>query len=88
MLYGATVTLWVDADDDAIEAVAANVPSSSSSEHGQPFAKIFKQYEYDFYKVDPLLFSPAVVTIHSLRSGRTWTHGSIETEVLRHSFLQ
>jgi methenyltetrahydromethanopterin cyclohydrolase len=87
MLYGATVTLWVDHDDDAIEKIAASVPSCSSSDHGQPFAKVFKQYDYDFYKVDPLLFSPAVVTIHNLRSGRTWTNGEIETEVLRRSFL-
>lgn len=88
MLYGATVTLWVDEEDDAIESVAEQVPSSSSSDHGRPFAAIFKEYEYDFYKVDPLLFSPAVVTIHSLRSGRTWQHGSIQTEVLRQSFLR
>ncbi len=60
----------------------ANVPSSSSGDHGQPFAKVFKQYEYDFYKVDPLLFSPAVVTIHNLRSGRTWTSGRVEPEIL------
>jgi methenyltetrahydromethanopterin cyclohydrolase len=87
MLYGATVTLWIDHEDDAIENVAAKVPSCSSSDHGQPFAKIFKQYDFDFYKVDPLLFSPAVVTIHNLRSGRTWNHGRIETDVLRQSFL-
>ncbi|TWU51125.1 methenyltetrahydromethanopterin cyclohydrolase [Rubripirellula reticaptiva] len=87
MLYGAEVVLWVDADDTAIEAVAANVPSSSSKDHGRPFANIFKDYEYDFYKVDPMLFSPAVVTIHNLQSGRTWSHGEIQTDVLRRSFL-
>lgn len=88
ILYGATVTLWVDHEDDAIEDVAANVPSRSSSDHGQPFAKIFKKYNFDFYKVDPLLFSPAAVTIHNLRSGRTWSHGQIETDILRQSFVQ
>lgn len=88
MLYGATVTLWVDNEDDAVDAVAAKVPSCSSADHGQPFAKIFAQYDHDFYRVDPLLFSPAVVTIHNLRSGRTWNHGQIESNVLRQSFLQ
>jgi methenyltetrahydromethanopterin cyclohydrolase len=87
MLYGARVTLWVDCDDEAIDAVAEQVPSSSSADHGRPFAKIFQDYDHDFYRVDPLLFSPAVVTFHSLRSGKTWAHGSIETEVLRQSFL-
>ncbi len=86
VLYGATVSLWVDCDDDAVEAVAAKVPSNTSADYGQPFAKTFKQYEYDFYKVDPMLFSPAVVTIHNLHSGRTWNHGKIATDVLRQSF--
>ena len=88
MLYGATVTLWVDHDDEAIENVAAQVPSSSSADHGRPFAQVFQQYDYDFYKVDPLLFSPAVVTIHNLRSGRTWNNGRIESDILRQSFIQ
>ncbi len=87
MLYGADVTLWVDAEDESIESVAMEVPSRSSADFGQPFAKIFKGYEYDFYKVDPMLFSPAVVTFHNLRSGRTWSCGEIETEILRRSFL-
>jgi len=87
MLYGARVTLWVECDDAAIEAVANDVPSSSSKDHGAPFAEIFKQYNYDFYQVDPLLFSPAVVTISNLRSGRTWSSGRIETEILKRSFL-
>ncbi len=87
MLYGATVALWMDEEDDRIASVIEQVPSSSSGDHGQPFAQVFKQYDYDFYQVDPLLFSPAVVTIHNLRSGRTWTAGRIETEILRQSFL-
>ena len=88
MLYGARVTLWADTTDEAIEAVVDGVPSSSSPDHGQPFAAIFQQYDYDFYRVDPLLFSPAVVTIHNVRSGRTWTRGRLETDVLKRSFLR
>lgn len=86
ILYGGRVTLWVDADDPSIDAVAERVPSGSSSDHGRPFADIFKDYEHDFYRVDPLLFSPAVVTFHSLRSGRSWSAGRLETDVLRTSF--
>jgi methenyltetrahydromethanopterin cyclohydrolase len=86
MLYGATVTLWVDADDDAIEAVAEKTPSQSSSDYGRPFAQLFKEYEYDFYKVDPMLFSPAVIVIHNLRSGKTWRTGRLNRDVLFQSF--
>ncbi|WP_068264384.1 methenyltetrahydromethanopterin cyclohydrolase [Rubripirellula obstinata] len=86
MLYGATVTLWIDADDGAIDGVASKVPSESSPDHGRPFADVFKEYDYDFYKVDPMLFSPAVVVIHNLRSGKTWRTGRLKTDVLIQSF--
>ncbi|MEM9587517.1 MAG: methenyltetrahydromethanopterin cyclohydrolase [Planctomycetota bacterium] len=87
MLYGAHVTLWVDSDDESIDAVAAQVISATSKDYGRPFASVFKDYDYDFYKVDPLLFSPAVVTLHNLKTGRTWHHGQVNTDVLRQSFL-
>ncbi len=82
ILYGATVTLWVDHDDDELDDVIERVPSTASPDHGQPFAKIFKQYDYDFYKVDPLLFSPARVVVHNLRTGRTFHAGRIANGLL------
>ena len=88
ILYGATVSIWVDHDDDAIEAVIERVPSGASPDHGQPFAKVFKQYDYDFYKVDPLLFSPAKVSIHNLRSGLTFEAGATDPKLLEESFLK
>lgn len=87
MLYGGRVTLWVDCDQAAIDAIADQVPSGASKDYGRPFATIFKDYEYDFYKVDPHLFSPAVVTIINRRSGKARRCGVINTDVLRQSFL-
>lgn len=86
ILYGGRVTLWADCDQLAIDAVAESVPSAASRDHGRPFAEIFKDYEYDFYKVDPHLFSPAVVTIINRRSGKSRRFGQIQTELLRASF--
>lgn len=86
MLYGANVTMWVDCADDAIESILKKIPSASSEDYGRPFAKIFADYNHDFYQVDPGLFSPAVIAIHNLRTGRTFSSGNILTEVLRESF--
>ena len=86
MLYGAKVTLWIDAEDAEIDRVADQVPSHTSADYGQPFAKIFKQYDYDFYRVDPMLFSPAVVTMVSLQSGQTRRCGRLNRNVLAASF--
>jgi len=86
ILYGGRVTLWVDADQQEVDRVVEQVPSQTSKDHGRPFAEVFKDYEYDFYKVDPNLFSPAVVRLVNLRSGVMRTAGQIASDVLARSF--
>ena len=86
ILYGGDVTFWTDAEDDVIADLIGKVPSSSSSDYGRPFAETFKSYDYDFYKVDPMLFSPARVTMRSTVSGRTFSAGSIDSRCLTESF--
>ena len=63
ILYGGEVTLWVRGDDASLEAIGPRVPSGASADYGQPFAAIFERYDRDFYRIDPHLFSPAVVTL-------------------------
>lgn len=87
VLYGGRVVLWVRADDDVLTQLGPKVPSSSSPDHGAPFADIFERYGRNFYKIDPLLFSPAVVTFQNLASGRTHTFGRVEADVLKRSFF-
>lgn len=86
ILYGGRVTVWVRCDDEVIAAVGPKAPSASSPDHGAPFAEVFERYNRDFYKVDPMLFSPAVITFNNLQSGRSHTFGRIEPDVLRQSF--
>lgn len=86
ILYGGHVTLWVDAEDEQITEIGPKLPSSASSDYGAPFAEVFKRYEYDFYQVDPGLFSPAQVLIVNLRSGRSWKYGSLRADLIAASF--
>jgi len=87
VLYGSRVVLWVHGDDDSIATLGAATPSCTSRDHGSPFAEIFKRYDYDFYKIDPRLFSPAEVTFHNVDSGRTHAFGRLEPDLLRRSFF-
>ncbi|HUY87502.1 MAG TPA: methenyltetrahydromethanopterin cyclohydrolase [Pirellulales bacterium] len=87
VLYGAEVTLWVRGDDASLAAIGPRVPSSASADHGQPFAEIFARYGHDFYKIDPQLFSPAVVTFMNLDTGRTQRFGRTLPEVIARSFV-
>jgi methenyltetrahydromethanopterin cyclohydrolase len=86
ILYGGEVTLWVDATDAELATLGPRVPSSASADHGQPFAKIFARYEHDFYRIDPQLFSPAVIRFVNLTTGRTCQFGHTLPRVLHESF--
>ena len=85
VLYGGQARYTVRAEDDELEALAANIPSSSSPDYGTPFFEIFKRYNNDFYKIDPLLFSPAEVWLTSASSGRTFHAGRLNADVIRAS---
>jgi methenyltetrahydromethanopterin cyclohydrolase len=87
ILYGGRATVWVRADDEQLATVGPGVPSSASRDHGAPFAEIFERYHRDFYKIDPLLFSPAEIVFHNLRTGRSHTFGRTAPDVLRKSFF-
>lgn len=86
ILYGGSVTLWVDGDDDSLTEIGPKVPSSAAECHGRPFLQIFKEAGYDFYKIDPLLFSPAEITFHNVETGNAFRFGQREPDVLRESF--
>lgn len=87
VLYGARVTLMVTGDDASLEEVGAKLPSSASRDYGKPFGQLFKEYGYDFYKVDPLLFSPAVVSLQNIETGKTRTFGQLNEPILAASFF-
>jgi methenyltetrahydromethanopterin cyclohydrolase len=86
VLYGAHARYTVRAEDEELATLAERLPSSSSADYGTPFYDIFKRYDNDFYKIDPLLFSPAEVWLTSVSSGRTFHAGSVNAGVLRASF--
>lgn len=86
ILFAGQIHLFVEAEDDEAEQLAKQLPSSSSSDYGKPFGEIFKDVEYDFYKIDPMLFSPARVMVSSLKTGNSYQAGKIDLDLLDRSF--
>jgi methenyltetrahydromethanopterin cyclohydrolase len=86
VLYGGQVELTVDAPDEELEPLVARLPASASDDYGEPFGKVLEAAEWDFYKIDPLLFSPAEVRLVSTRSGRGFHAGGVNVETLERSF--
>jgi methenyltetrahydromethanopterin cyclohydrolase len=87
VLYGGQAHLTVEADDDdALRDLVQRLPASASEDYGEPFGKVLAAADFDFYAIDPLLFSPAQVRLTSVGSGRSFEAGRVNLEVLERSF--
>ena len=86
ILFAGQVHLFVDGPAEGAQELAQNLPSCVSKDYGKPFAEVFKQYQHDFFKIDPLLFSPAKVAVTHLPSGHTFHAGQIDLDLLEQSF--
>ena len=82
ILYGGQARYTIRAGDTELAELAARIPASASRDYGTPFYDIFQRYEGDFYKIDPLLFSPAEVWLTSAETGRTFHAGALNSAVL------
>lgn len=86
VLYGGDVRLDVRGDDASLREFGPQLPSSASRDFGRPFAELMRAYDNDFYRIDPLLFSPARVTLRNLDTGTELTCGELHPELLAESF--
>jgi methenyltetrahydromethanopterin cyclohydrolase len=85
ILYGGQARFTIRAGDTELADLAERLPASASKDYGLPFYEIFERYNKDFYKIDPLLFSPAEVWLTSATSGKTHHAGRVNPEVLMRS---
>ncbi len=86
ILFGGYVSLQVKGNDLAAAELAASLPSSASKDYGKTFAEVFKFYNMDFYNIDPLLFSPAKVTVTNVDTGNVFEGGQLNAALIDLSF--
>ena len=86
ILFAGQVHLFVKGSDSDAEQLAKALPSSTSKDYGKPFADIFKAAEYDFFKIDAMLFSPACVIVTNIESGNSFRAGKLDNALLDQSF--
>lgn len=85
ILYGAVVSYTLDDTDEALAEIAEKLPSTASRDYGRLFEQLWAQYG-NFYDIDPMLFSPAQVMLHSSNSGHCFTAGQVRDDLLALSF--
>ncbi|HMP04191.1 MAG TPA: methenyltetrahydromethanopterin cyclohydrolase [Gemmatales bacterium] len=84
--YGGQVVLWTSADPAALRNVGPRVPASAAAGHERSFLELFEESGRDFYRMDPLLFGPAAVTLHSVSRGSSECWGQLAPELLARSW--
>ena len=88
ILFGGFVQLNVKCSDLEAKKLAHQLPSNNSKDYGKPFAEIFKAVNMDFYQIDPMLFSPAMINITNLETGNSFVGGELNEALLNQSFGQ
>src|SRR3972149_6671235 len=95
ILYAGVTSYTLNYEDEkALETLVNQAPSSASkmlqearrlAEKNPRFLDIFKEAGFDFYKIDPNIFAPAVVSVNNTRTGRTFRAGSLDIGVMKAS---
>jgi methenyltetrahydromethanopterin cyclohydrolase len=95
ILYGGIANYAVSCEDDTIlESIVKQAPSSASkamqeakqlAEKNPRFLQIFKEAGFDFYKIDPNIFAPAVMVVNNLKTGKTFKAGTLDIAVMKES---
>jgi methenyltetrahydromethanopterin cyclohydrolase len=86
IIYGGQVHLFVTGDAADAKALAERLPSNTSHHHGRSFAELFKSVSFDFYQIDPMLFSPAKVMVTAIDKGETFRAGELHLGLIHASF--
>ncbi len=86
LLYGGVVSFNVSLErENELEAIVEDAPSAKSKEYGKRFIDIFRAAGNDFYRIDPSLFAPAVITVSNVVTGNTFCSGNLNPEALQRS---
>ncbi len=86
IIFGGRVHLFVTGAASDAADLANQLPAGTSRDHGRPFAEIFRAAKGDFYAIDPMLFSPAAVSVTAVETGETFHAGRLDPELLDRSF--
>lgn len=87
ILYGGTAYYTVEQDDEEkLKEIIEKAPSLVSKSYGRPFIDIFRDAGFDFYKIDPDLFAPAVLIVNNVKTGNTYINGEINDKAMKQSF--
>ena len=87
LLYGGVANLSVEATDAQCSKIVRQVVSMAAEDYGRPFIEIYEEAGWDFYEIPIELHAPAELHLTNVTSGRTFSAGRINQELLLASFF-
>ncbi|MBN1330227.1 MAG: methenyltetrahydromethanopterin cyclohydrolase [Candidatus Heimdallarchaeota archaeon] len=83
LIYGSDVYLQVDyKNEKELLGYLEKAISSTSPSYGKLFYDIVKEAKGDFYNIDKSLFAPAKLTVNNIETGKTYSYGRINSDML------
>jgi methenyltetrahydromethanopterin cyclohydrolase len=87
LLYGQETTLWVDCSDQEIESVLPVLTFDKNKDiYGMPFKELFRQCGRSWANVPRDWDAPCKVNFHNIRTGHSFSIGTINENVLLNDF--
>ncbi len=87
LIYGGEVTLYVEAPDEVLSTLVPRVVTAASRIGGKSFSQLYREADYDFHAIPADMHTPAILHMTNLSSGRTFSAGQFDYDVLRSSFF-
>ena len=82
LTYAGVTSFVIDEEDSTLKELARQASSDNCKDYGKTSYEIYKNVDFDFTKIDPALFAPAVITLVSAKTGTVFTSGKINEEVI------
>ncbi|MCD7781711.1 MAG: methenyltetrahydromethanopterin cyclohydrolase [Methanosphaera sp.] len=87
IIFGGRAYYYIEPDENEdLEELATNLPSSASDKYGKNFIELFKEADYEFYNMPKDIFAPAQVIVNDMVTGQIFHTGFIDLERLKKSF--
>lgn len=84
LIYGGVTHYIVDLEnDEKIEEIIKKAPATISKDYGKPSYEILKTVNFDWSKLDPAFFATGYIAITNKKSGKTFSAGKVNPEILK-----
>lgn len=87
LLYGGHVLAYVDTTDQEIERVLPIITLEHTGQYGKLFKQMYVENDCSFHKMDLRVHTTALIQFNNIRTGRCFSTGKIDHEILNQSFF-